>query len=203
MDAWVWGILVLSLSAALYLLLIEIDSFIGRRAGRRHLTTASSPQTSFNSLLPSPVLSLSAETDGRDASVTLKWTHPTENWSQVRGYEIQYKKLSIQYNSSFKLRTIPHHCETYTLTRDDGIEPLNEYLIEIRPTSGHEGLYTEWTSTVVFISECTNASIPRSKRPIHAVVLMILWTLLDISVKVYLQGLNPIKVSTLYSPLKW
>lgn len=113
----------------------------------------SSPQALDICLLPSPVQSLRAETDGRGVSVILRWSHPTENWSEVNSYEIRYKRQPAEYNSSFKLRTIPCHCETFTLTRDDGIEPLNKYLFEIRPMSGHVGLHTEWTSTVVFISE--------------------------------------------------
>lgn len=145
---WVWGILVLALSAVLYLLLIEINSFARRRVGSPHLSV---PQAS---LLPSPVQSLRAEADGRDASVTLKWSHPTKNWSEVNGYELRYKKLPAGYNSSFKLRTIPCHCETFTLTQDDGIEPLNEYLFEIRPATSHVGSCPEWTPTVVFVSEC-------------------------------------------------
>lgn len=33
--------------------------------------------------LPPPVQSFRAETDGRDALVTLKWTHPIEHWLDV------------------------------------------------------------------------------------------------------------------------
>ena len=76
-----------------------------------------------------------------------------KNRSEVNGYELRYKKLPAGYNSSFKLRTIPRHCETFKLTQDDGIEPLNEYLFEIRPASSHVGSCPEWTQTVVFISE--------------------------------------------------
>ena len=137
---WVWT------TAVLYLLLFLL-AIIFRKPG------SGSRSSSFVQLLP--VLSLSAETDGSDASVTLKWTRPTRNWPEVNGYEIRYKKLSAVYNSSFKIRTIPRHCGSFTLTQDDGLEPLNKYLFEIRPTSGHGKHFAEWTSTVVFISEYT------------------------------------------------
>lgn len=187
---WVWEVLVSALTAVLYLLLIGIFSFT-RRAGHPDLTTAGSPQASFDwqSLLPSPVPSLSAEAEGRDASVTLKWTHPIDNRSEVNGYEIRYKKLPVEYNTklyqfvasslynlwynSSKLQTLPHNCDTFTLTQDDGVEPLNEYLFQIRPTSGYVGLCTAWTSTVVFISKYTNAPIPSHRQLICAVGLML------------------------------
>ena len=104
-------------------------------------------------LLPSPVQNLSAEANGGDASVTLKWNHPTRNQDQVKGYEIRYRKLSAEPSSPYNQKILPHNSTLCKLTTKDGIEPLNKYVFEIRPTSSIEEMYTDWTCTNIFIGK--------------------------------------------------
>ena len=75
------------LSLVLIIILLHTLFFFQQR-GAADCSRQTTPCLSH--LLPSPVQNLSAEANGGDASVTLKWNHLTRNQDQVKGYEIRY-----------------------------------------------------------------------------------------------------------------
>ena len=84
--------------------------------------------------------------DGRNRSITVKWSRPENNPSEVSEYQIRYKR---EDQSEFRSKTISAQSGSCECTLRGSIEPLNEYEIGVRVLSND--LVTPWKSITVFV----------------------------------------------------